>query len=1390
MSDHTFDSAIAIGTLGDLQTFADTLDGEDTEDFYRFTLEEAAEVEVTTTNFSTSLQIGILADSNNNNRFDDGETLFEDGATDTSDSSNSTESDTAADNRQITASLDAGTYWIRVLNETSETTDYTLEAKATPTSNSEDTNTNTTDSSTDSASDGSDGDGSNGDGSETSPPEDRAGNSRDEANSLGILNGQSRTLNDYIGAEDTNDYYRFQVSGNDWVDLQLEPETTDADVDLTLLDRNGNQITTASSDSNSIRSAIASGTYFARVSYAGSNTNYELNLEGEPIDDNAGNTQENARSLNILSSSRTFQDFVGNFDTDDYYRFEILQNSDFAASIDQLSADADIELLKRQEDGSTQEIADSINPNNQPDSIELNDLEAGTYFLRVYQFEGNTDYNLEISGVSEFSLNQVSPDSVSNAGQATIQLDGSQFSRDSRVSLIDTEDGEDGEDTTISEIDASEVTWLNSGTLAATFNLQGVATGTYDVKATNNGSSAVVEDSLTVTSDPAGQLEVSLSTPTRVRRQWTGQVTVTYKNDGNTDVVAPLLSLEAEGANLSIENTNNFAGDTIQLLGINQTGMAGILSPGTEQSFQVFFQPQEEVDNINFSINTVDSSETIPWNDGDLSSQLQPDGIEDEAWEEIWQDFTDSIGNTAGQLQSALATNATQLSQLGYYTSDIGELLALELQQTSASDAFDSPYPLDSLSQEWIFPGEIAASVDDNGNVTIENSADADVTFQQQDDGSYESSMEGVSLTETSNGVYRLQESNGTVTEFREDGAFQFSESESGTRLNAFYGNSRLSSLQLNPDSDGLTSVSSVSEAANAQISNASTDVLFALVEPNDIIAPSGFGEENWIGTGQVLPYRINFENDASARANAVSVEVTQQLDEDVNWNSFSLGDFGFGEVYVDVPENRQTYSTRVAIPDSNNLLDFEAEFNPNTGEVTWNLQTIDPDTGNPPEEATAGFLPPNEDGTVGEAFVSYTVRSGSDVAEEATVDTSAEISFDGMNRSIETTEVSNAMDAQPPTSSVNSLPQTTSNRDFRVSWSGNDDGSGIRSYDVYVSTNDQPFVRWKTQTEATSATFSGSIGNTYRFYSVARDNVGLTQSIPDEAQASVRVTNESNSLPDFSNGGSGGSPVEEEPEEEEEPQEPQEPQEPVSLTDPQFGTDGDDSLVGDDGNNPIIGMEGNDRADGGMGRDWLGGNLGNDLLLGEAGDDSLYGGRDNDSLLGGEGNDSINGNIDSDISNGNLGDDSLWGSAGDDSLYGGRGDDWLQGDTGNDRISGDLGDDTLVGVDPEAEQPGLAEQDVLEGKDGSDRFVLGNETQVYYDNGDPNNSGFEDFAAIVDWQANQDTIVLQGGPQDYQLVPNSEGGVLLLHQNELIATIDGEEAGSLTLQNSTFVFQ
>ena len=70
------------------------------------------------------------------------------------------------------------------------------------------------------------------------------------------------------------------------------------------------------------------------------------------------------------------------------------------------------------------------------------------------------------------------------------------------------------------------------------------------------------------------------------------------------------------------------------------------------------------------------------------------------------------------------------------------------------------------------------------------------------------------------------------------------------------------------------------------------------------------------------------------------------------------------------------------------------------------------------------------------------------------------------------------------------------------VSWSGADDagGSGIASYDVYVSDNGAAFTLWQDHTDETSATFAGEVDHTYGFYSVAVDNVGHVEAAPASA--------------------------------------------------------------------------------------------------------------------------------------------------------------------------------------------------------------------------------------------------------------------------------------------------
>src|SRR5260370_31263405 len=116
-----------------------------------------------------------------------------------------------------------------------------------------------------------------------------------------------------------------------------------------------------------------------------------------------------------------------------------------------------------------------------------------------------------------------------------------------------------------------------------------------------------------------------------------------------------------------------------------------------------------------------------------------------------------------------------------------------------------------------------------------------------------------------------------------------------------------------------------------------------------------------------------------------------------------------------------------------------------------------------------------------------------------------ASIVFD-FNGSISTRTVTNAIDATAPMSSISALPSEVLPL-FNVTWLGQDEtnGSGVASFTIYVSEDGSAFIEWLTTT-STSALFNGAYGHSYRFYSVARDNVGNVETAPALSEAMTMV--------------------------------------------------------------------------------------------------------------------------------------------------------------------------------------------------------------------------------------------------------------------------------------------
>jgi len=271
--------------------------------------------------------------------------------------------------------------------------------------------------------------------------------------------------------------------------------------------------------------------------------------------------------------------------------------------------------------------------------------------------------------------------------------------------------------------------------------------------------------------------------------------------------------------------------------------------------------------------------------------------------------------------------------------------------------------------------------------------------------------------------------------------------------------------------------------------------------DPNDKVGAQGAGVQQYITGATPLRYSVFFGNQDTATAPAQSVSITDQLDTTSdNLATLSLGPITFGSQSISPLPFQTDFLTTVDLrPATNLLVGVNASLDSN-GLLTWNFQSLDPSTMQPPTDPTLGFLPP---GVGGSAF--FTVMPKQGLATNTQIQNQATIVFDA-NPPMSTPTWLNTLDNTPPISHVNSLPATESCPNFKVSWSGSDVGSGTKSFTVFYSDNGGPFTAWLTDTASTADTFQGQLGHSYTFYSIAQDLVGNAEPAMTTAEATTQV--------------------------------------------------------------------------------------------------------------------------------------------------------------------------------------------------------------------------------------------------------------------------------------------
>jgi hypothetical protein len=244
------------------------------------------------------------------------------------------------------------------------------------------------------------------------------GSSLQTAYNMGNLLGKA-TLSDFVGATDQDDFYRFFLDSPSNINLALSG-LTDATSLRLFVDLNQNSQIEAGEELSissgtaasppSISKTLGPGLYYVDVVTGSSfsNTLYNLSFAQtsapRTTPSEPGSSQAAALDVGLLNTNRTFTDFVGSTDRQDFYKF-VLDNfsNNFTMSLGGTTESVFATLyVDTNGNGGPEpnEVLATINATGSPTPVAINrNLPSGTYYLAVFtnSLTANSNYTLNLS---------------------------------------------------------------------------------------------------------------------------------------------------------------------------------------------------------------------------------------------------------------------------------------------------------------------------------------------------------------------------------------------------------------------------------------------------------------------------------------------------------------------------------------------------------------------------------------------------------------------------------------------------------------------------------------------------------------------------------------------------------------------------------------------------------------------------------------------------------------------------------------------------------------------------------------------------------------------------------------------------------------------------------
>ena len=639
-----------------------------------------------------------------------------------------------------------------------------------------------------------------------------------------------------------------------------------------------------------------------------------------------------------------------------------------------------------------------------------------------------------------YGIKGVTPQEIGNKGEVTITILGGGFSKESIVKI--SKDGG-------SEIEASSILFFERGAVEATFTLNSVSLGYWDIKVTNPGKPLILkEDAFNIVAASEPEPWVNLSGRTRALFNRWQTYTLEYGNTGNVDAdYVPVYIMMSNPAGNELEfidldivypdyvvdndlsakfDSINYYFDIDTLWGeYNPTRVFPLIVPKIPAGF---------TGNIQFRIKTSDNVVIHVWNNSPLIID-----------NELAKTFCMGGDSTLGDCIEA------------------AKVKALRTMLPSFVDL--------------LIPGAGCVGAIANEFISIRESRMEDYN-KRRTWGAFSYDMAGLFL----NCV-------GSFTKIKP--VFDLAIATLGT-AQLLHDGVYLANKDCN-DKFGIKS----QKKQNIRGVNS--------FDPNEIVGPSGYGIQNYITPTSMATYTVFFENKSTASAPAQEIWIIDTLDlTKFDVNQFSFEKLTVGDSTINLLSGQNEFSIDIDFrPDQELIGRVIGTFDKDKGIMKVYFNSLDPNTMRENEDPDLGILPPNISSPEGEGNVSFSVGVLS-LASGGYFDNKATIIFD-FNDAITTNIWSNTIDNEVPTSKIQSYSYNQENKEITLDIIGSDNLSGVKSYMIYVSEENGDYIPIKN-TLSNLATFKISENVDYKFYSVATDSVGHTEFAPDAEDLKVQI--------------------------------------------------------------------------------------------------------------------------------------------------------------------------------------------------------------------------------------------------------------------------------------------